>query len=125
MTLETLAGRGFALREIARKLGVSEGAVRYQLRRRSQGFVDGRSRQQFLASGYRGAIDAYLDALGQESPENVADLFEFLLREHDYSGSMRIAQLTGGEEPLLSSWQLRVPPLYLMSAAARARARHP
>ena len=42
MTLWTLAGRGFAMREIARKLGVSEGAVRYQLRRRSEGAVDGR-----------------------------------------------------------------------------------
>ena len=55
VTLETLAGRGFAMREIARKLGVSEGAVRYQLRRRAEGAVDGRSRQPFLAAGYRGA----------------------------------------------------------------------
>ena len=39
VTLETLAGRGFAMREIARKLGVSEGAVRYQLRRRAEGVV--------------------------------------------------------------------------------------
>jgi transposase len=92
VTLETLAGRGFAMREIARKLGVSEGAVRYQLRRRSEGAVDGRSRQPFLAAGYREAIDAYLEALGQESPENVADLFEFLLREHEYPGSLRSVQ---------------------------------
>jgi transposase len=92
VTIGTLAGRGFAVREIGRKLGVSEGAVRYQLRRRSQGAVDGRSRQQFLAAGYREAIDAYLEALGQESPENVADLFEFLVREHDYPGSLRSVQ---------------------------------
>jgi hypothetical protein len=92
VTIGALAGRGFAVREIGRKLGVSEGAVRYQLRRRSQGAVDGRSRQQFLAAGYREAIDAYLEALGQESPENVADLFEFLVREHDYPGSLRSVQ---------------------------------
>ena len=92
VTLETLAGRGFALRDIARKLGVSEGAVRYQLRRRSEGAVDGRSRQAFLAEGYRGAIDAYLDAMAQESPENIAELFEFLVREHDYPGSLRSVQ---------------------------------
>lgn len=92
VTLESLAGRGFAVREIARKLGVTEGAVRYQLRRRSEGAVDGRSRQAFLAAGYRGAIDAYLEALGLESPENVADLFEFLLREHAYPGSLRSVQ---------------------------------
>ena len=54
--------------------------------------MDGRSRQAFLAAGYRGAIDAYREALGQEIPENVADLFEFLLREHDYPGSLRSVQ---------------------------------
>ncbi len=114
VTTETLAKRGFALREIARKLGVTEGAVRYQLRRRAQGAVDGRSRQSFAAERYRGAIDAYLAAMGQESPENVAELFEFLVREHDYSGSLRSVQrfvrATFAAPPVRARRRVETPP---------------
>lgn len=92
VTSVNLVKRGFSKREIAVKLGVSEGAVRYQLRRAEEGAVDGRSKQEFLAAAYRGAIDAYLAAVNQASPENVADLFAFLQREHDYPGSLRSVQ---------------------------------
>jgi hypothetical protein len=44
VTLETLARKGVANREIARLLGVTEDTVRYQLRRRACGAADGRAR---------------------------------------------------------------------------------
>ena len=60
MTIKTLAAKGQAKRAIARQLKLSEGSVRYHLRRISEGAVDGRSRQIRLASTYREAIDHWL-----------------------------------------------------------------
>lgn len=92
VTLRTLAGLGVSNREIARKLGVSEGTVRYQLRRQQEGAVDGRSRQKPVAQDYRPAIDAYLASVGEVTPSNVADLHDFLVAEHDYPASLRSLQ---------------------------------
>jgi len=47
MTIQHLRSRGISQPEIARLLGVTEGAVRYLVERR--GVVDGRSRQEHLA----------------------------------------------------------------------------
>src|SRR5690606_8951555 len=88
MTVSSLAGRERSNFEIARLLGVTEGAVRYQRRRLAQKAVDGRSRQVFLAENYRSAIDHYLASVQEQMPSNVTDLFDFLVAEHDYSGSL-------------------------------------
>ena len=45
MTIKTLAAKGVAKRAIARQLSLSEGTVRYHLRRQAYGAVDGRARQ--------------------------------------------------------------------------------
>ena len=37
-------------------------------------------------------IDAYLAALSERAPSNVADLHAYLVREHDYPGSLRSVQ---------------------------------
>ena len=92
VTLETLAARGVPNREIARLLKVSEGSVRYHLRRKVQGASDGRANQARRAEAYREAIDTYLDALRESAPSNVADLHAYLVREHDYPGSLRSVQ---------------------------------
>lgn len=92
VTIKTLAKQGVSNREAARILGVSEGSVRYHLKRLAEGATDGRSKQQPLAASYREAIDAYLEATGQEGPENVADLYDWLVAEHDYPGSLRNLQ---------------------------------
>jgi transposase len=88
MTIQVLAARGQSGRETARLLGVSEGAVRYHLRRRAEGAIDGRCRQPQLAEGWSGAVVQYLEAVG-EGPVNLAALHEWLLSEHDYPGSLR------------------------------------
>lgn len=92
VTIRTLASKCISNREIARQLGVTEGAVRYQLRRIRDEAVDGRANQQPLAARFIGAIEEYLTGTGQLAPANVADLHEYLVAEHDYPGSLRNLQ---------------------------------
>ena len=54
MTIGVLADRGMSRRGIARQIGVSESSVRYQLQRRAEGAVDGRSKQVFLRIAWIG-----------------------------------------------------------------------
>ena len=46
MTIKALSARGATRSEVARLLGVTEGAVRYHARRMASGTADGRSRQK-------------------------------------------------------------------------------
>ena len=64
MTIKTLAAKGLPKRAIARQLGLTEGTVRYHLRRLASGAIGGRSRQQRLASGYAEAIAHWFRQLG-------------------------------------------------------------
>jgi transposase len=93
MVIKELARRQVSQSEIARKLGVQEGAVRYHLRRMAAGAVDGRSRQAHLAVGWQAAIDAWLvDEVGDVGQLNLAALHEHLVSEHGYAGSLRSLQ---------------------------------
>lgn len=91
MTIQTLAQKGLSNRETARILGVSEGAVRYQRRRMAEQAVDGRSRRASIADGYAEAIAFWREARGDDAL-NLAALHEWLVREHDYPGSLRSVQ---------------------------------
>lgn len=92
VSVSSLVERGVSNVEIARLLGVSEGAVRYQRKRLEANAVDGRSKQVFLAEAFRPAIDEYLLAVREEAPSNVKALHEHLVVEHDYPGSLRSLQ---------------------------------
>lgn len=89
MTIHCLADRGQSGRAIARMLGVSEGTVRYHLSR--EGVEDGRTHQKQLAEGWLEAIELYLTSLGA-GPVNMADLYDWLVSEHGYHGSLRSVQ---------------------------------
>ena len=79
MVITELARRAVSQSEIARKLGVQEGAVRYHLWRMAEGAVEGRSRQAHLATGWQAAIDAWLvDEVGATGQLNLAALHEHL-----------------------------------------------
>lgn len=91
MTLKHLAAIGQPQREIARLLGVTEGAVRYHLRRQAAGATDGRADQVFLAAGFAEAI-AHYAASGGDGPVNLAALHAWLVAEHGYPGSLRSVQ---------------------------------
>lgn len=90
MSIISLADRGHASRKIARMLGVTEGAVRYHLRRHREGATDGRARQTHLAATHAEAITHWMQRGGPK--RNVAALHEHLVDEHGYTGSLRSVQ---------------------------------
>ncbi len=58
VTIKVLSGKGENNCQVARVLGVSEGTVRYHLRRAASGAIDGRSTQPFLAEAVAPVITA-------------------------------------------------------------------
>lgn len=91
MTIQTLARQQVAQREIARLLGVTEGAVRYQIRRMEAGAIDGRSAQPMRAEALAEAIGHWRER-NAGLALNLAALHEWLVTEHDYRGSLRSVQ---------------------------------
>lgn len=87
MTIQELFRRGFSRSAIASALSVTEGAVRYHLRRLSGRAVDGRSRQAQKASGWSEAIGFWLSS--RSRGWNLASLHGWLVSEHGYPGSLR------------------------------------
>ncbi len=97
ITIKTLASKGLAKRAIARQLSLSEGTVRYHLRRIAAQVSDRRARQVRRAAAHREAIAHWMSAQG-EGALNVAALHEWLMREHGYVGSLRSVQRFVAEE---------------------------
>ena len=91
MTIKTLARKGVPNRETARLLGITEGAVRYQLARMAAGVADGRASRAGYGDAYADAI-AHWRASMEEEPMNLTSLHEWLVREHGYPGSLRSVQ---------------------------------
>jgi hypothetical protein len=89
MTIKTLARRGTPNRAIARQLGISEGNVRYHLKRIAADATDGRARQRHKAADWAEAIDYWLSLHDPPVPLNLAALFDWLVAEHDFTGSLR------------------------------------
>jgi transposase len=90
VTIEVLAERGESRRSIARRLGVSEGTVRYHLRQQGEELVDGRSEKPFRAEVAAEVIAVWFEERRESSrPVNVLDLYEHLVGEHAYEGSYR------------------------------------
>lgn len=93
MTIRELARRGVSGRAIARTLEVTEGTVRYHLRRKREGAVDGRTKQEFVAARWHDRIADWLATCEREGePVNLALLHEWLEREANYTGSLRSLQ---------------------------------
>lgn len=89
MAIKTLSGKTTKT-EIARLLGVSEGAVRYHVSRMKAEAVDGRSRQLFKAQKLAEAIEHWRGQ--QQGPLNLSLLHQWLRTEKDYDGSLRSVQ---------------------------------
>jgi transposase len=88
MTISVLARNGQSGRAIARMLGVTENTVRYHLQRQASAAIDGRTQQEHKADGCAAAIAHYLEEAAA-GPVNLASLHEWLIAEHDFTGSLR------------------------------------
>lgn len=91
MTIQHLSQRGVSRAQIARTLCVTEGSVRYHLRRQETGTTDGRKLQAFSAAPWHEAILTWLDSR-EDGPLNLAALHAWLVEEHGYTGSRRSVQ---------------------------------
>ena len=91
MTIQELSGRGWSNSSIAETLEVTEGTVRYHLRRQKTGATDGRSEQEHLACSCSESISAWLES-HKGSALNLAALHAYLVSEHGYEGSLRSVQ---------------------------------
>ena len=90
VTIVVLQERGTPKRAIARTLGVTEGAVRYHLRRKAAGAKDRRRFKHFKAEQLEAVIRAWVVASSDvDRPPNVKDLYEFLIEQHEYKGSYK------------------------------------
>ncbi|MCY4626384.1 MAG: hypothetical protein OXE58_02300 [Acidobacteria bacterium] len=86
--------RGAAVTHLAKALGVTEGAVRYRLKRLGKGDrLDGRAGQATALDGYEEAVEAIQERLGdgrlagEGRPCQVRLIYEALVRDHGYAGS--------------------------------------
>ena len=95
-----LLDRGHTKSDVARLLGVSEGTVRYYDRRRREGAVDGRSRQQGVAAEHGAAIAHWqeLQGAGGDQPGRAACLADpgaRLRREPPLGAALLEADVSG------------------------------
>jgi transposase len=92
VTIQVLHRRGQSHCQAARTLGVSEGTVRYHLRR--DGAADGRRKPSRIERlGLEPVVDHWwqgqTEALGDQRPPSVQLLYDFLRAEHDFGGSYK------------------------------------
>jgi hypothetical protein len=79
---------GYSNSEVARKLGVTEGAIRYRLGRQALGREDGRKTKPSVLDGYRGVIEVWIEDY-KDSPKRATLLKpgDMLRDDHGYDRS--------------------------------------
>ena len=94
MVAKGMQERGTSVRQLARQLGVTEGAVRYRLKRvKGDPGVDGRANQPTALDDYAAAVQAIQEGLedgrltGTGRPCQALTIYEILVRDHEYTGS--------------------------------------
>lgn len=94
MVATQMVTKGISIRQVACQMGVSEGALRYRLKKREGGpRPDGRARQPTATDGYEEAVRAILEAAddarltGKGRPMQARRVFDRLVRDHGYRGS--------------------------------------
>lgn len=94
VTLQVLKEKGESNREIGRRLGVSEGAVRYHLRRQRSSAGDGRRKTCLIVKlGLEQVVEHWwqtqVELLPADRGPNVQRLWQLLVEEHQYHGSYK------------------------------------
>jgi transposase len=114
VALKTLKDKGQSNTQIARTLGVTEGAVRYRLRRAASGTDDRRRNKPRKAEPLAQVIDHFvrgaLPAVDEDPPGpiNVRALHDHLVCEHRYEGSYRsVLRFVRARYPAPRLWPFR------------------
>lgn len=95
VTMITLSEKGEGHCAIARLLKVSEGTVRYHLRRQRDGAADGRAQQRYRIeeTGLEAVVEHWwnqqVEDLPDGRPPNCEALWDLLKSEHGYDGSRK------------------------------------
>jgi transposase len=94
VTLQVLHTKGESNRAIAKRLSVSEGTVRYHLRRQANSTRDGRQKQTLLEQlGLTEVVrhwwQSQTEVLSEGRSPNVHGLWQHLVHEHHYPGSYK------------------------------------
>jgi transposase len=122
MVGEQIVKGGVSIRQMARQLGVTEGALRYHLRKKAEGREgdDGRRNQPTAVDGYEEAVEAILERLecwrvtGEGRPAQARTVYELLGRDHSYGGSYRaVVRHLGrryGTPPVRAYRRVETPP---------------
>jgi transposase len=119
VTIEVLKQRGQSQCQTAGILGVSEGAVRYHLRRTRDEATDGRQKpsrieQLGLAEAVAYWWQTQVEILGGNRPPSVELLHEFLRAEHGYTGSYKsvrkFVRARYGRPPVRPFRRVETPP---------------
>lgn len=121
MVAAQMRERQVSIRQIACQLGVSEGAVRYRLRRRAEDEqADGRANKPTRLDGYEAAVEAILERLedwrvmGEGRPAQARQVYGLLQREFGYTGSYRAVvrhlRRQYGLPPLRALRRVETPP---------------
>jgi len=103
--LQVLTQKGQSKRAIARQLNVSEGTVRYHLRRQAASATDGRKKQTRIEK--HNLVDVVqhwwqiqLDFLPPGRSPNIQQLWQFLAEDYQYRGSYKsVAKYVRGKFP--------------------------
>lgn len=88
VTLNVLVELEKSRRAVAQELGVTEGTVRYHVKRKRMGAVDGRKGKIFKAKVYRKEIEAFMAGAEDPKDRNIRGLYDELV-ELGYGGSYR------------------------------------
>lgn len=115
VTIQVLDQKGQTASAIARQLQVTEGAVRYHLKRAAAGTTDGRGKQVHKAAEFAGAITAFIEGRGaMRRPPNVEEVYDHLVAEHGYKASyksvLRYMRATYGPPRIRTYRRVETPP---------------
>jgi transposase len=120
MIAEQMIARGVAVRQVARQLGVTEGALRYRLRQPADG-PDGRRARRTVLDGWEARVTAVLARFGDArvSGEGAArcearQVYDVLVREDGFGGSYqavrRYLRRRFGAPPVQAVRRVELPP---------------
>lgn len=121
MVAQRMQERGTSMRQLARQLGVSEGALRYRVKRLAEADrEDGRGRQPTALDGLEEVVEGVQQRLGdgrltgEGRPCQVQAIYEVLVRDHGYRGSyqavVRYLRRKHGTPKLRALRRVETPP---------------